>query len=126
MYGMDTLYMMKMFEEFQNDYNWKKAFAFGRSPNRAPPDANMDSSGFTIHDIRFIVAADEGENDGKSWLAVVALKDGRYGMIDASCDYTGWDCRCWGSSAIATSLADIIRYGLSAEKRERLKLSLID
>lgn len=117
---------MNNFDEFVNDYNWQQAFMFGAKPDLAPPYSKMDNSGFTIDDIKFIIAYSVGENDAENWIAVVHLKDSRYAMVDAGCDYTGWDCRCWGTSAVAESLADIIRFGMDADKRKRLGLELVD
>ena len=35
----------------------------------------------------------EGYNDGDSWYFICQMKNGIYASFDASCDYTGFDCR---------------------------------
>ena len=52
--------------------------------------APVAPTGFTRDDVATIVARAEGENDGASWVMVVLLYDGRFAVVRASCDYTGW------------------------------------
>jgi hypothetical protein len=59
-------------------YDWEEAFRY------AAPH-------FTLADVADVIAAVEGENDGADWVAVVRLRDGRFGYVTAGCDYTGWD-----------------------------------
>jgi hypothetical protein len=54
------------------------------------------------------------------------MKDGNFLAVRAGCDYTGWDCQAGGSSNVARSEADIIRFGLSDNERARLNLKFID
>lgn len=37
-----------------------------------------------------IIAAQEGENDGASWIGLFRLETGKYLGLTAWCDYTGW------------------------------------
>jgi hypothetical protein len=46
--------------------------------------------GFGLDDVAYVIAAEEGENDGANWITVVRLQDGRYAFVSAGCDYTGW------------------------------------
>jgi len=55
---------------------------------------------FTFNDIKKIVFAEEGDNDGPDWLLIVELRDGRFGALHAGCDYSGWDCQAGGDSTI--------------------------
>lgn len=48
---------------------------------------------FSLDDITDIVAEVPGENDELAWWWILQLKDGRFVLLAASCDYTGWDCR---------------------------------
>lgn len=32
----------------------------------------------------------EGDNEGPDWLAVLEFADGRFALMTAGCDYTGW------------------------------------
>ena len=41
-------------------------------------------------DLTEVVAYSDGENDGAEWLAVVGHIDGRFVLLRAGCDYTGW------------------------------------
>jgi hypothetical protein len=45
---------------------------------------------FTRQDVRFVYASVEGEKDGPEWVALVELRDGRFAVVKAWCDYTGW------------------------------------
>ena len=58
-------------------YDWREAFAY--------------ADGFTIKDVAHIEDADEGENDGASWIMYGTLKDDRWFYLTAGWDYTGWD-----------------------------------
>lgn len=98
-------------QELLEDYNWKEAFSFAK---------------FEIEDIAEVIALEEGENDGDSWAGVFKLKDGNYGYIDAWCDYTGWDCRSGGDSAIASTLEELQRFHLTKNIRTRLGMRLDD
>lgn len=95
--------------EIKSSYDWKEAFGF---------------ASFSIDDVASIVKMDEGQNDGDSWLAVGTLRDGSYFFLTAWCDYTGWDCQSGGSSEIAGTLEDLIRWRLGDEDRQRLGFEL--
>ncbi len=41
-------------------------------------------------DVDVVLWEQEGYNDGDEWAALCLLKDGRYGWVEAGCDYTGW------------------------------------
>jgi len=98
-------------EEFKKDYNWNEALAY------AP---------FNMDEVAEILASEEGENDGDSWVAVVKLTDGRFGFIDAGCDYTGWDCRAGGDGFITDTFEELQRWKMNSSARRRLKMELSD
>ncbi|CAM3878011.1 hypothetical protein COLU111180_12130 [Cohnella lubricantis] len=115
------------------DYNWKEAFGaagkeVGTELNGNPVVVQfaqaVSTEPFDRADVAEIMAIDDGENDGLNWIGVFLLKDGRYALIDAGCDYTGWGCQEWGEAAVCGTLAEMVRWGLSDEQRKRLKLFL--
>jgi hypothetical protein len=94
-----------------NTYDWREAISY------AP---------FDFNEISEVLYADEGENDGESWVGVFKLNDGRFGYVDAWCDYTGWDCQANGDGAIRDSFEDLQRWGLTTKIRRRLGIELPD
>ena len=61
---------------------------------------------FTVDDIANIHAEVPGHNDEDSWYWVIELKDGRFLLTQAWCDYTGWDCQSGGTSITADTAMD--------------------
>ena len=63
------------------------------------PDSDLqaafsnNSTPFNIGEIDDILACIAGHNDEDSWYWIVKLKDERFFLVRASCDYTGWDCQ---------------------------------
>ena len=98
-------------EELKKDYSWGEAFSY------AP---------FNLDDVAEVLHYEEGENDGDSWVGVFKLKDGRYGYVDAWCDYTGWDCQAGGDGAIRDTFEDLQRWELTTIIRRRLGIELTD
>jgi hypothetical protein len=105
-----------------NTSDWREAFFCASTPARCIVDAVVALDSFTREDVVLVVACAQGERDGASWVGVFELKDGRYAMVQASCDYTGWDCRRTGHAEVARSLSDIVRFSLGQEDRDRLRL----
>lgn len=113
-------------------YDWKNVFAYASGipvwGESALPGAVGENppaaTAFGIDEVEEVLHAVEGENDGPSWVIVVRLKDGRFGCISASCDYTGWDCQAGGASSVASSYEQIIRFGLGDSDRARLGIVL--
>lgn len=95
----------KDLKEFFDDYDWKKAFSF---------------ASFQPKDVKRVIAHDEGENDGPDWLAIGELNDGRWFVLSAGCDYTGWDCRAGGHSTEWPTEEELCRLGLTIEEKQRL------
>jgi hypothetical protein len=48
---------------------------------------------FVADDVEEIMAEVPGENDEYSWWWVLRLKNGKHVLLEAGCDYTGWDCQ---------------------------------
>jgi hypothetical protein len=98
-------------EEFKEDYDWKEAHAFAR---------------WDISSVVEVISAALGENDGESWVCVVRLDDGRYGFLEAGCDYTGWDCQASGDCWSSDSLDTLQRHMMHSSARRRLGMELAD
>lgn len=94
-----------------DSYDWREAFEY---------------ADFGIDEVKRVIAYDEGENDGDSWVLVAELNDGRFGYVDAWCDYTGWDCQAGGSSETADTFEKLQRFHLTSKIRRRLNMVLED
>ena len=99
-------------------YDWDCAFKEAMLPSN-PLTREVSDRRYTPADVVRIVAAEEGENDGRDWIGVFELNDGRFLTVRAGCDYTGWDCRAGGSSEWTNTEAEAIAC-LTPEERERL------
>lgn len=82
-------------------YNCEQAFCYLTGQQERPGPIAWP-------DVVEIVAESEGEHDERSWVAVGTLKDSRAFLLEASCDYTGWDCQAGGSSVIGKRIEDVI------------------
>ena len=128
-------------EQLRTDDDWYEVFgtAMGAEP---PADKYIShwehkdpqhvggfkgsSARFTRADIAEVIASANGMNDESDWIGVFRLQDGRFAAVRAGCDYTGWGCQQWGHADVGGDLESIVRFGLTAEERERLGLSLDD
>lgn len=63
----------------------------------------FNSDIYSMEDITNIHAEVPGHNDEDNWYWVIELKDGRFVLTSAWCDYTGWDCQSGGESQVANS-----------------------
>lgn len=105
-----------------NESDWEEAFFCAALPHRCIVDHEVCTDGFTRADVAQVIACVPGQRDGAAWVGVFELRDGRYAMVRASCDCTGWECQRWGSSEVARSMSDIVRFSLGQEDRDRLGL----
>lgn len=105
-----------------DSYDWQEAFPLAQPPSLTE-GATCSKAKFTRDDVEEVLGSVEGQNDGESWIAVLKLKDGRYAFITAWCDYTGWGCQDGGDSWVADDLANLIRWGMGKEDRERLEVA---
>jgi hypothetical protein len=106
---------------WREDYDWREAFTYAGTIRTA---TNCDKAPFGMDDVAEVVKAENGENDGPSWIMVGKLKDGRYFFLDAGCDYTGWDCQAGGDAQVADTLDGLIRFGMDESARERFGYKL--
>lgn len=83
-----------------DDYDWRQAFGFagepgteagGRPPTKAAPTLDVDTGPFARAHVAEVIAHRDGERDERNWVCVGRLWDGRWFVVDAGCDYTGWD-----------------------------------
>jgi hypothetical protein len=70
---------------------------------------------FELEDIYNLHANIPGHNDEDSWYWILELRDGRFLLVQASCDYTGWDCQSSGASWEAPTASEA---ALLAPERE--------
>ena len=96
-----------------------------------PPMASNGYSGsLAVHadDVAEVIALDERRGDWAEMDVVYVFKtaDGRFCVMRAWCDTTGWDCQAGGKIEVAGSLKDLVRWSLTDEERTRLNLALGD
>ena len=114
-----------------DDYNWAEVFGEGTGgnctpiiPNRCPTDKETSIATFSREDVVILKGLSEGENDERDWVCWGQLRDGRWFVARGGCDYTGWDCQASNGGDVASSEADIIRFGMGNEDRERFGIQL--
>jgi hypothetical protein len=110
-------------ETWREDYDWKEAFTYASTIRTA---TNCGKEPFGMDDVAEVIKAENGENDGASWIMVGKLKDGRFFFLDAGCDYTGWDCQAGGDAQVADTLDNLTRYGMDESARDRFGYKLAD
>lgn len=107
-------------KEFQEDSDWRAAYweALHGSFNW---DRDEEDKPHPVDQVDLVFASSEGERDEEDWLAVLRLIDGRWCVLRAGCDYTGWDCQAGGDvSYFDTVDAACSCLSLSRRERERL------
>lgn len=120
-------------KRMHDDYDWKEAWAYGGKHagtcaafQRALAGpivcegATCSADPVGVEDVATVVAASEGENDERDWVAVAELQDGRYAFVEAGCDYTGWDCQAAGRVWVSDSLENLWQFGVTQDARDRL------
>ena len=116
---MDTL------DYFRNDYDWKCVFAYACGDHVSTClGSTVSPDPFTIDDVERVIAFDNGENDGASWITILFLKDKRFAFLTAGCDYTGWGCQESGNAVISHNLINLLQFGLGLDDRQRLYKAL--
>lgn len=112
-----------------DDYDWCEVFGEGSGntsaikPTRIPGEkCSLDS--FGRKDVAEILGISEGERDESDWMIWGKLKDGRFFVVTAGCDYTGWDCRAWNDGNVAETKENLIQFAMSDAERSRFGLSL--
>lgn len=84
---------------------------------------------FNKEDVEEILACSPGEADGDHWYYIVKLKDGKFGYVTGSCDYSGWGCQEDGDGKIADTLIEAVNYAERYEWRgpnEDLRKNLLE
>lgn len=83
--------------------------------------------GFAFPDIEVVVAHHERPGDYAEMdvVAVLRLDDGRYALLRAWCDTTGWDCQAGGDIEVAACLSDLRTLAMTADDRQRLGASAL-
>lgn len=117
---MDENIVGKELEAWKSICDWKCAFyeaMHGRYFGYRPED---DEVGPIVNVIR-VVVCDEGDNDGPEWVAVVEWSgpEGKFAVMAAGCDYTGWDCQAGGAIEFYDSEGMALTE-LTPEQAERL------
>lgn len=83
-------------------YDWECAFEYAgeikqnhswgsKAVNPCVPGYEVSLDAFTRLDVAEVIYMDEGERDGNAWVIAGRLDDGRWFLLGAWCDYTGWD-----------------------------------
>jgi hypothetical protein len=73
-----------------NEFDWEEAFKYAEKPERIEGDVTVSTAPFDREGVKEIIAIVDGENDESDWLGVFELHDGRFAVLGANCDYTGW------------------------------------
>jgi hypothetical protein len=106
--------MANQLKDWKDDYDWKNAFSMAVDGIECPYDVRGP-----IENVRRVIACDEGENDGAEWIAVVEWSDGKFAVMAAGCDYTGWDCQAGGTIEFYDS-EEVALVELTPEQAARL------
>lgn len=77
-----------------------------------------------LEDIMCVVKYSDGENDGDAWIALVALRNNKFGFISASCCYTGFDAMGGAYIDISDDLDYLLRFEIGDDFRERLGIEI--
>lgn len=115
-----------MLKELDSD-NWAEVFGEGTGENTAilpqitPGDTIPDGT-FSREDVAIIKGQVNGRNDEADWIVWGQLKDGRWFMAHGGCDYTGWKCQAHNDGSVASTEADLIRFGMTDDERDRFGL----
>lgn len=93
-----------------DSYDWQEAFKY------------CDYG--TMQDIKRVIVYDNGYNEGPEWVGLFEMKNGKFVVLRASCDYTGWGCREGGSSAVYETLKMAVQ-DLGDDDRHRMNLKMM-
>lgn len=105
-------------EAFKADYDW--CAAFHEAVHHSCGSNYYEDPGPISH-VAEVLHAAEGLNDESDWLAVGRWDDGKFFVMSAGCDYTGWDCRAGGTIEFHDTLGEAIT-DLTPEQAARLGL----
>lgn len=115
-------------DEMRAGRDWQHAWHEAQYGSYGPGyDWENDKEGsapedFALAQVVEVVAADDGENDEEDWICITKMSDGRFAVMSAGCDYTGWDCRAGGRIDYFDTLQEACSQNALLEKyRHRLK-----
>lgn len=97
-------------QEILDSYDWQETFKY--------------CTHGTMQDVKRVIAYDNGCNDGPDWLGLFEMKSGKFVVLRAGCDYTGWGCREWGTSS-EHETEKLAVQDLGDDERHRLNLKMI-
>lgn len=72
------------------DYDWREAFKYAVTPAPLIGDLVVTRNGFAREDVVEILYRADGQNEEEEWVGVFRLRDGRFAVLRAGCDYSGW------------------------------------
>ena len=98
------------------DGSWTLSATFGKNYPVPNKEMLLDNQQFEK-----VYHFKEGHNDDDAWEFIVKHKNGFYIMFDASCDYTGFDCRGGGMIIYDDDPKSFYNFGLTEEFRNCLK-----
>ena len=111
-------------EDFREVYDWPNAFSEAIGIGYAISEEEEDQLELALDQIEAVLASSEGDNDGPAWMALLQMKKqkgrGRYCFMEASCDYTGWDCQAWGSVSYENTIPRAVMLAMTPDARDRL------
>lgn len=77
-------------------------------------------AGVSRDEILHILGHRIGQGDGDSWMLLFVTPAGKFGVLTAWCDYTGWDCQSGGSVKYANTLKEAQTMLLTSDERRAL------
>jgi hypothetical protein len=77
-----------------------------------------------LEDVASIEASWTCGSDEPSFAWLLKLNDGRYAAASGGHDYTGWDCQSHFNISVHPTRDEAIRFGLTQNDRDNLKLNL--
>jgi hypothetical protein len=83
-----TLEQLHKLDELELGYDWTEVFKYAVNPTSLDGKASRET--FIIKEVAKVFASINGQNDEHNWEMIGQLEDGRYFLISAGCDYTGW------------------------------------
>lgn len=111
-------------EEMKNSNVWNGEIFPPTNEHNYTSGSGPHTDGVRFDDVEEVLGSVEGENDGPDWVGVFKLKDGRFMVVRAGCDYTGFGCRDGGSSDFSDDIRHLERYCLTDDERFRLGVKL--
>lgn len=86
--------------------------------------SNHPQKTFNFEDIHSVEAYWTNGEDEPSFAWLLKLRDGYWVAATGGHDYTGWDCRSGLETSVHATKEDAIRFGLTLNDRDNLKLLL--